>query len=180
MIRIAFELIILAIALAASGYSYIAHKELRQLEEESTALKEKFKTSDAEHSSSSLKMQELRKKERELDAAKAALSSGVLLSDLETVVNKSPTPTAEQHLALGGLRILIKGSEHPEPLKSFESALQLMDWKKQLKIMCAAKIGMIATGRESTLPHDCADVANQSNDKSGNGKDQPAGGGAKK
>lgn len=155
MIRIIFEVIVLVVALAASGYSFVATKQLRELEKTSAELQNKVSALDTEKTASEQRTLELLKKERQFDAAKAAFASGSVLSDLETAIGKSAPPTAEQQLALGGLRMLVKGSEDPETLKSFQSALELMEWPKQLKIMCAAKIGISATGKESKIPSDC-------------------------
>jgi hypothetical protein len=48
-----------------------------------------------------------------------------------------------------------------------------MEWPKQLKIMCAAKIGILATGKESKIPSDCnANAATPSApEKTGSGKE---------
>ena len=155
MIRILFEVIILIVALAASGYSFVATKQLRELEKASAELQVKVAALDAERSASEQRTLELLKKERQFDAAKSAFASGSVLADLETAIAKSTPPTAEQQLALGGLRMLVKGSEDPDTLKSFQAALEMMEWPKQLKIMCAAKIGILATGNESKIPSDC-------------------------
>lgn len=173
MIRIIFEVIVLIVALAASGYSFVATKQLRELEKSSAELQLKVAALDTEKSASEQRTLELLKKERQFDAAKSAFASGSVLADLETAMGKSTPPTAEQQLALGGLRMLVKGSEDPDTLKSFQAALELMEWPKQLKIMCAAKIGILATGKESKIPSDCnANAATPSApEKTGSGKE---------
>ena len=163
MIGIIFKVVVLLIALAASGYSFVATKQLRDLEKVSAELQEKVVALEAEKSTSGQRTVELLKKEKQFDAAKSAFASGSVLTDLELAIGKSTPPTAEQHLALGGLRMLVKGNEDPDTLKSFQAALELIEWPKQLKIMCAAKIGILATGTESKIPSDCiANVATPS------------------
>jgi len=153
--RILFEIIIFIIAVGASGYSFVATKQLRELEKSTAALQEKVSALDTDKSASEQRNLELLKKEKQFDAAKSALASGTVLSDLETAIGKSTSPTAEQQLALGAIRMMVKGSEDPDTLKSFQAALELMEWPKQLRIMCAAKRGILAAGKEAKIPGEC-------------------------
>lgn len=155
MPRILFEIIIFIIAVGASGYSFVATKQLRELEKSTAALQEKVSALDTDKSASEQRNLELLKKEKQFDAAKSALASGTVLSDLETAIGKSTSPTAEQQLALGAIRMMVKGSEDPDTLKSFQAALELMEWPKQLRIMCAAKRGILAAGKEAKIPGEC-------------------------
>lgn len=159
MLRIILEIIVFIVAIGAGGYLFIATKQLRELEKTSATLEEKVQALGKAKSASEQRTQELDKKEKQFDAAKSAFSSGSVLADLETTIGKSTPPTAEQQLALGALRMLVKGSEDPEALKSFQAALESMEWPKQLKIMCAAKLGILAAGKESTIPPECNALA---------------------
>ena len=153
--RVAFEAIILLAALGAAGYAGMIQMQLGDMEKETSSLKEQLVASDLRKQSDRQRMQELLLKEGQLEAAKAALGSGTLLADLEAAVTKAAAPAAEQQLALGGLRMLIKGTGDPGTLSSFQKALELVEWSKHLKMLCAAQIGIAASGQQIAILEEC-------------------------
>ena len=129
--------------------------QLSDMEKQALSLKEQLVASDLRKQSDQQRIQELLLKERQLEAVKAALGSGTLLADLETAITKTAAPAAEQQLALGGLRMLIKGTDDPETLSSFQKALELVEWSKHLKMLCAAQIGIAASGQQIAILDEC-------------------------
>ncbi len=129
--------------------------QLSDMEKETSSLKEQLAASELRKQSDQQRMKELLLKEGQLEAAKAALGSGTLLADLETAVTKTAAPAAEQQLALGGLRLLIKGTDDPETLSTFQKALELVEWSRHLKMLCAAQIGIAASGQQIAILEEC-------------------------
>ena len=155
MRRIAFELVILVIAFAAAGYAAMTKMQLGDLQKEAVSLKEKLAVSDAQKQSMQQRMPELLLKERQLQAAQAALDNGSILADLESAIAKTSASPTEQQLALGGLRMVVKGTGDPDTLNAFQKALELVEWSKHLKMMCAAQIGIAASGKQIAVLDEC-------------------------
>jgi len=153
--RIAFELVILVIAFAAAGYAAMTKMQLGDLQKEAVSLKEKLAVSDAQKQSMQQRMPELLLKERQLQAAQAALDNGSILADLESAIAKTSASPTEQQLALGGLRMVVKGTGDPDTLNAFQKALELVEWSKHLKMMCAAQIGIAASGKQIAVLDEC-------------------------
>ena len=155
MRRIAIELVILVIAIAAAGYAAMTKMQLDDLQKETVSLKEKLTASDAQKQSVQQRMPELLLKERQLQAAQAALDNGSILADLESAIAKTSASPTEQQLALGGLRMVVKGTGDPDTLNAFQKALELVEWSKHLKMMCAAQIGIAASGKQIAVLDEC-------------------------
>ena len=171
MRRTLIEVIILIAALVSTAYAVMSETRMRDLELEAATLKDENTKLDSHKQSTQKRMEELILKERQFDAARYALSIGTMLADLEAVLEKSSTQTAEQQLALGGLRLLVKGSDSPDTLKSFQSALELVEWSKHIKMMCAAQIGIAATGKEQQLLEECTRTPARAPEKSASPRD---------
>lgn len=155
MRRIAIELVILAIAIAAAGYAAMTKMQLDDLQKEAVSLKEKLVASEAQKQSVQQRLPELLLKERQLQAAQAALDNGSILADLESAIAKTSASPTEQQLALGGLRMVVKGSGDLGTLNAFQKALELVEWSKHLKMMCAAQIGIAASGKQIAVLDEC-------------------------
>jgi len=155
MHRFAVPAVFLVVAIAAAGYAGFTKLQLRDLEKETASLKEQMAAADSQKQSVQQRMQELLMKERQLEAAKAALASSSLLADLESAVTKTAAPAAEQQLAVGGLRMLIKGTDDPDTLIAFQKALELVEWSKHLKMLCAAQKGIAASGKQISILDEC-------------------------
>ena len=97
-------------------------------------------------------------KAAELDAVRAALASGVALEDLEAAARSRP-PSPERMLALGAVRLIIKGATDAEVKQHFEKALELVEWNTRLRSLCAAQAGLIASGQKMEMLGDCRTLA---------------------
>ncbi len=98
----------------------------------------------------------LRAKALELDAVKAALVNGPLLQDVETLYKQQKVLSVERQLGLGALRLLTKGGSDPGVAEAFQKALQLSDWSSRKNAICAAQIGLAATGEKIKVMSECA------------------------
>ncbi|MFM1881441.1 MAG: Carbonic anhydrase precursor [Pseudomonadota bacterium] len=97
----------------------------------------------------------LLEKERQFDAVKEALSSGVLLQDLEAILKSPQAQTPERILAQGAVRLLVLGKDDPSVTESFDRALKMMDIQNRMSAICAAQAGMVAAGREVDMLSEC-------------------------
>jgi hypothetical protein len=100
-------------------------------------------------------MATLLEKERQFDAVKEALSSGVLLQDLEAILKSPQAQTPERILAQGAVRLLVLGKDDPSVTESFDRALKMMDIQNRMSAICAAQAGMVAAGREVDMLSEC-------------------------
>ena len=100
-------------------------------------------------------MATLLEKERQFDAVKEALSSGVLLQDLEAILKSPQAQTPERILAQGAVRLLVLGKDDPSVTESFDRALKMMDIQNRMSAICAAQAGMVAAGREVEMLSEC-------------------------
>jgi hypothetical protein len=100
-------------------------------------------------------MASLLEKERQFDAVKEALSSGVLLQDLEAILKSPQAQTPERILAQGAVRLLVLGKDDPTVTESFDRALKMMDIQNRMSAICAAQAGMVAAGREVEMLSEC-------------------------
>ena len=98
----------------------------------------------------------LRAKALELDAVKAAVVDGPLLQDVETLYKQQKVLSVERQLGLGALRLLTKGGSDPGVAEAFQKALQLSDWGSRKNAICAAQIGLAATGENVKVMSECA------------------------
>lgn len=104
---------------------------------------------------------ELQKKAAELDAARAALAGGTAIAAVEAAAKAAKPVTPEHFLAIGGIRLLVKGASDPEALAAFDKALQVANWPASLRAACAAQAGLAVTGRAVERSADCAKLPAQ-------------------
>jgi len=97
-------------------------------------------------------------KSQQFDAVKASLANGTTLADLESAYKTQKTLSAERQLGLGALRMLTKGNSDPAAIEAYKKALELSDWKSLKKTICAAQIGLAATGQKVKVMEDCLPV----------------------
>lgn len=100
-------------------------------------------------------MATLLEKERQLDAAREALSSGVMLQDLDAILKSPQAQTPDRILAQGALRLLILGKDDPGVAESFDRALKMMDIQNRMAAICAAQAGMVAAGQDIQMLSEC-------------------------
>lgn len=155
-------LVLLAVISGGGFYGYPRLIRLQQLESEFEALREEkdkleqqAAAASAEVDGKSRQLAVLEQKARELDAARAALSSGIAVAILDSAVKASKVPTAEQYLALGAVRMIANGGADKEVAAAYERALQLANWPSAMKLACAAQSGIAATGRTVEISNDC-------------------------
>jgi hypothetical protein len=163
--KLLMPLVIVALLAVIGGggfYGYPQFIRLQQLESEFAALREEKNKLEQQASAVAVeidgKTQQvagLEQKARELDAARAALSSGVAVAILEAAVKSSKAPTAEQYLAIGAVRMIANGGADKEAAAAYERALQLANWPAAMKLACAAQSGIAATGRTVEISKDC-------------------------
>ena len=76
-------------------------------------------------------IEQLSKKAKEYDAVKSALSSGQALLDIEAAAGKAKVESPERYLAIGALRLLVKGKDDPSTAAAFEKALDMVQWNSK-------------------------------------------------
>ena len=155
-IRLIFEILLGAAVVGSGTFIYLQLTEISELE----AQLEKLATSPVKRSSSDsslspVRLEQLIAKEKELEAVKSALSNGLALSDVENAAKNAKSESPERYLAIGALRLLVKGKEDPETAKAFEKALEMNQWTERLKSVCAAQAGMVASGLQVDVLRDC-------------------------
>ena len=123
----------------------------------------KAATAAAEEQTAALEEQlgPLQNKVKELDAIKAAMSSGTTLADLEAAYKTQKILSAERQVGLGALRMLTKGGDDPAALEAFRAALQLTDLGSRKNTMCAAQTALAAAGEKVTVMSECLPQAAQ-------------------
>jgi carbonic anhydrase len=95
-------------------------------------------------------------KAQELEAVKAAFSTGVVLKDLEAAYAKEKKGLSpERQLGLAGVRLLTNGTKDPATVESFQKALEMTDWKAQQKVICAAQNALAAAGQKVKVMSEC-------------------------
>ncbi|MEY3076952.1 MAG: Carbonic anhydrase precursor [Pseudomonadota bacterium] len=158
-------IILLAISTAGAGYFGWTQKnssaavteqvaELTQKVEESD---KKAEATEAELAASKEMLPPLMTKAQELEAVKAAFSSGTILKDLEAAYAKEKKGlSADRQLGLAGLRLLTNGTKDPATVEAFQKALEMTDWKSQQKVICAAQNALAADGEKVKVMSECA------------------------
>ena len=155
-IRLIFEILLGAAVVGSGTFIYLQMTEISELE----AQLEKLATSPVKRPSSDsslspVRLEQLIAKEKELEAVKSAISNGLALSDVENAAKNAKSESPERYLAIGALRLLVKGKEDPETAKAFEKALEMNQWTERLKSVCAAQAGMVASGLQVDVLRDC-------------------------
>jgi len=184
MKRILLE-VVLALAMAgAAAFGYMSWKQVQgsktEIEELTKASEEaKAKIEEAEHAAKSAteELDTLSKeaeaaaaKASQFDAAKAGLSAGTTLADLEAAYKKEKSLSPERQIGLATLRMLTKGAEDPATVEAYKKALAMADWSNRKNTICAAQIGLAATGEKVDIMADCLPKGSQMA-KEGHSKD---------
>jgi len=187
-IRLTIEILLGAAVVGSGTFIYLQMKEISELEAQVAKLsKSSVNRSPSDSSLSPIRLEQLIAKEKELEAVKSALSNGLALSDVENAAKNAKNESPERYLAIGALRLLVKGKEDPETAKAFEKALEMNQWTERLKSVCAAQAGMVASGLQVDVLRDCDriqqiensiksrnDSGVESGETNGNGTDENA------
>ena len=162
--------IVLALAMAgAAAFGYMSWKqaegskaaieELTKASEEATAKIEEAeksaKVASEELEAMGKESEAASAKAGQFDAVKAGLSSGATLADLEAAYKKEKNLSPERLIGLATLRMLTKGAEDPGTIEAYKKALALSDWSNRKNTICAAQIGLAATGEKIEVMADC-------------------------
>lgn len=166
MKRILLE-IVLALSLAGAGFfgwtNYkAAHggaEQLKELTAEVEATAKKLEAAEAELKAAAQEVSNIQGRTQELDAAKAALSGGETLKDLEAAYKKEKSLSPERQVGLGALRLLTNGSQDPGTIEAYKKALDMADWGSRKKVICAAQNGLAAAGEKISVLSECATPA---------------------
>lgn len=147
-------IVLLLAALGAGGFAFMQWKagtgakaEITELTEKVSAAEKKQEAAEKELSETKEKLAPLQITSQQMEAVKAALSSGVTLEDLEAAYAKDKKLSAERVLGLAGVRLLTKGGQDPSTVSAFEKALEMTDWSRQQKVICAAQYALAAAGK---------------------------------
>ena len=193
--------IVLALAMAgAAAFGYMSWKqvqgskaaieELTKTSEEATA---KIEEAEKSAKAASEELEAMGKeseaasaKAGQFDAVKAGLSSGATLADLEAAYKKEKNLSPERLIGLATLRMLTKGAEDPGTIEAYKKALALSDWSNRKNTICAAQIGLAATGEKVEVMADClpkgspkmAEGHSKDDGHADHGKEDPHGKGA--
>ena len=180
MIR-TLAIILLALSTAGSGFfgwkQWTAGQNAgQQIAELTGKVEEASKAQEAaqeELSTAQSQIDPLKSKLQELDAVKAAFSTGVVLKDLEAAYAKEKKGLSpDRQLGLAGVRLLTNGSKDPATVEAFQKALEMTDWKGQQKVICAAQNALAAAGEKVKVMSECAPVVPAGKDDK---KEAPAG-----
>jgi carbonic anhydrase len=166
MIKI-IAIILLALSTAGAGYFGWTQKSssaaaMAQVEELTGKVEEADKKIEAaeeelkELAATKELLPPLMTKAQELEAVKAAFSTGVVLKDLEAAYAKEKKGLSpERQLGLAGVRLLTNGTKDPATVESFQKALEMTDWKAQQKVICAAQNALAAAGQKVKVMSEC-------------------------
>ena len=161
-------IILLAISTAGAGYfgwtqkksSAAATEQVAELTQKVEESDKKVEASEEELAASKDMLPPLMTKAQELEAVKAAFSSGTVLKDLEAAYAKEKKAlSAERQLGLAGVRLLTNGTKDPATVEAFQKALEMTDWKSQQKVICAAQNALAAAGEKVKVMSECAPEA---------------------
>lgn len=141
--------------LGAGGFAFLQWQSASALQAEVETLKGEIQSQNQQIGGMS-RIEELLAKEKQFDAVRDALSGGVVLGDVESLVRNAKDPGAERVLGLGALRMMVKGKDDPSVAEAFERAIQMMDIKSRLVATCAAQAGLAATGAKTSIMSECA------------------------
>jgi len=174
-------IILLAISTAGAGYfgwtqknsSAAATEQVAELTQKVEESDKKAEATEAELAASKEMLPPLMTKAQELEAVKAAFSSGTVLKDLEAAYAKEKKGLSpERQLGLAGLRLLTNGTKDPATVEAFQKALEMTDWKSQQKVICAAQNALAAAGEKVKVMSECApEASNAKGDNKSDAKD---------
>ena len=163
MIR-TIAIILLALSTGGAGYfgwtqkksSTAATAQVAELTEKVEEADKKSEAAEEELATSKELLPPLMTKAQELDAVKAAFSTGIVLKDLEAAYAKEKKALSpERQLGLAGVRLLTNGTKDPATVASFQKALEMTDWKAQQKVICAAQNALAAAGQKVKVMSEC-------------------------
>ena len=174
-------IILLAISTAGAGYfgwtqknsSAAATEQVAELTPKVEESDKKAEATEAELAASKEMLPPLMTKAQELEAVKAAFSSGTVLKDLEAAYAKEKKGLSpERQLGLAGLRLLTNGTKDPATVEAFQKALEMTDWKSQQKVICAAQNALAAAGEKVKVMSECGpEASNAKGDNKADAKD---------
>ena len=174
-------IILLAISTAGAGYfgwmqkksSAAATEQVAELTQKVEESDKKVEVSEGELAASKEMLPPLMTKAQELEAVKAAFSSGTILKDLEAAYAKEKKGlSADRQLGLAGIRLLTNGTKDPATVDAFQKALEMTDWKSQQKVICAAQNALAAAGEKVKVMSECVtDDSKGKDDKKADAKD---------
>jgi len=175
-------IIVLAISTAGAGYFGWTQKksnasvveQVAELTQKVEEADKKVEATEEELAASKEMLPPLMTKAQELEAVKAAFSTGIILKDLEALYAKEKKGVStERQLGLAGVRLLTNGTKDPATVEAFQKALEMTDWKGQQKVICAAQNALAAAGEKVKVMSECEseETAGKSNNKA---KDTPA------
>jgi carbonic anhydrase len=183
-------IILLAISTAGAGYfgwtqknsSAAATEQVAELTQKVEESDKKAEATEAELAASKEMLPPLMTKAQELEAVKAAFSSGTVLKDLEAAYAKEKKGLSpERQLGLAGLRLLTNGTKDPATVEAFQKALEMTDWKSQQKVICAAQNALAAAGEKVKVMSECGpEASNAKGDNKADAKDAAPAKGDKK
>jgi len=178
-------IIVLAISTAGAGYfgwtqkklGAAATEQVAELTQKVEEADKKVESTEEELAASKEMLPPLMTKAQELEAVKAAFSSGTVLKDLEAIYAKEKKGISpERQLGLAGVRLLTNGTKDPATVEAFQKALEMTDWKGQQKVICAAQNALAAAGEKVKVMSECAPEAPAGkDDKKADSKEAPAG-----
>ena len=161
-------IIVLAISTAGAGYfgwtqkklGATATEQVAELTQKVEEADKKVEATEGELAASKEMLPPLMTKAQELEAVKAAFSTGTVLKDLEAVYAKEKKGiSSERQLGLAGVRLLTNGTKDPATVEAFQKALEMTDWKGQQKVICAAQNALAAAGEKVKVMSECASEA---------------------
>ena len=174
-------IILLAISTAGAGYfgwtqknsSAAATEQVAELTQKVEESDKKAEATEAELAASKEMLPPLMTKAQELEAVKAAFSSGTVLKDLEAAyAQEKKGLSPERQLGLAGLRLLTNGTKDPATVEAFQKALEMTDWKSQQKVICAAQNALAAAGEKVKVMSECGpEASNAKGDNKADAKD---------
>ena len=148
MIKI-IAIILLTISTAGAGYfgwtqkklGTAATEQVAELTQKVEEADKKVESTEEELAASKEMLPPLMTKAQELEAVKAAFSSGTVLKDLEAIYAKEKKGISpERQLGLAGVRLLTNGTKDPATVEAFQKALEMTDWKGQQKVIVRLKM----------------------------------------
>ncbi len=184
MIKI-IAILLLAISTAGAGFfgwtqkksSAAATAQVAELTQKVEEADKKIEATEVELAASKEMLPPLLTKAQEMEAVKAAFSSGIILKDLEAAYAKEKKGlSSERQLGMAGVRLLTNGTKDPATVEAFQKALEMTDWKGQQKVICAAQNALAAAGEKVKVMSECLpEGAAGKGDNKGNTKEAPAG-----
>jgi len=158
-------IILLTLSTAGAGYfgwtqkksSAAATEQVAELTDKVEEADKKIEAAEEELAANKELLPPLMTKAQEMDAVKAAFSSGTVLKDLEAAYAKEKKGLSpDRQLGLAGVRLLTNGTKDPATVEAFQKALEMTDWKGQQKIICAAQNALAAAGQKVKVLSECA------------------------